>query len=94
MAGLKQLEALPHIGNVRGKGLMALVEVVEDKASKKSFEAAAGIGAKMQAASRKRGVIVRCNDNALIMSPPLVISPNEIEHLVNALGETLQEVLG
>jgi 4-aminobutyrate--pyruvate transaminase len=94
LRGLAGLEAHPHVGNVRGKGLMALVEVVEDKASKKTFDASRGIGAQLMKVSRKKGVIVRCNDTGFAMAPPLVISEAEVDELVNALGETLETVLG
>jgi 4-aminobutyrate--pyruvate transaminase len=94
LRGLAGLEAHPHVGNVRGKGLMALVEVVEDKTSKKTFDASLGIGAQLMKISRKKGVIVRCNDTGFAMAPPLVISEAEIDQLVNALRETLEIVLG
>jgi 4-aminobutyrate--pyruvate transaminase len=91
---LQALEAHPHVGNVRGKGLMALVEVVEDKASKKTFDAARGIGGQLMQVSRAKGVIVRCNDTGFAMAPPLVITESEVDEMVNALAETLDEVLG
>jgi adenosylmethionine-8-amino-7-oxononanoate aminotransferase len=91
---LQALEAHPHVGNVRGKGLMALVEVVEDKASKKTFDPAKGIGGRLMQVSRAKGVIVRCNDTGFAIAPPLVITEQEIDELVNALAETLDEVLG
>jgi len=94
LRGLQQLEAHPHVGNVRGKGLMALVEVVEDKHSKKTFEASKGLGGKLMQVSRQKGVIVRCNDTGFAVAPPLVITSSEVDELVNALGETLSEVLG
>ncbi|MDX2006005.1 MAG: aspartate aminotransferase family protein [Meiothermus sp.] len=93
LAGLRQLESHPNVGNVRGKGLMALVEVVEDKASKKTFDASAGVGGKLMSLSRKNGVIVRCNDTGFAMAPPLVITAAEVDELVNALGDTLNAAL-
>jgi 4-aminobutyrate--pyruvate transaminase len=73
---------------------MALVEVVEDKASKKTFDPAKGIGGHLMQVSREKGVIVRCNDTGFAIAPPLVITEQEIDELVNALAETLDEVLG
>lgn len=90
---LQELESHPHVGNVRGKGLMALVEVVEDKTSKKTFDASKGIGAKLMKVSREKGVIVRCNDTGFAIAPPLVITETEVDQMVNALAETLDEVL-
>ena len=93
LAGLKQLEAHPNVGNVRGKGLMALVEIVEDKSSKKNFDASSGVGGKLMKITRQKGIIVRCNDTGFAAAPPLVITAAEVDELVNAMGETLDEVL-
>ena len=94
LAGLHDLGSHPHIGNVRGKGLMAIVEVVADRGTKASFAAAEGIGAKLQAATRARGLIVRCNDTGIAVSPPLVITEAEVDNLVTGIGEAIREVLG
>jgi 4-aminobutyrate--pyruvate transaminase len=90
---MKELEAHPFVGNVRGKGLMAVLEVVEDKASKKTFDAARGIGGKLQAASRRRGLIARTNDTGFAVAPPLIITEAETDEMVNILAESLDEVL-
>ncbi len=94
LAGLHDLGNHPHIGNVRGKGLMAIVEVVADRGTKASFAAAEEVGTKLQAATRARGLIVRCNDSGIAISPPLVITEREIDTLVNGIGEAIREVLG
>lgn len=91
---LQELESHPNVGNVRGKGLMALIEVVEDKASKKTFDGSRGVGGKLMQISRNKGLIVRCNDTGFAMAPPLVITEAEVDEMVNIMGETLDEVLG
>ncbi|CAA9579614.1 MAG: Aminotransferase, class III [uncultured Thermomicrobiales bacterium] len=94
LAGLHDLGNHPNVGNVRGKGLMAIIEVVADRGTKEAFVAADGVGAKLQAATRARGLIVRCNDTGIAISPPLVITEREVDTLVNGIGEALREVLG
>jgi len=94
LAGLHDLDNHPNIGNVRGKGLMAIVEVVADRDTKAGFAAAAGVGVKLQAATRARGLIVRCSDTGIAFSPPLVITEQEVDTLVNGVGEAIREVLG
>ena len=94
LTGMKTLEAHANVGNVRGKGLMVLLEVVEDKASKKSFDASASIGGKLQAATRKRGLIARCNDTGIAFAPPLVVTAQEIDEILEITQAALQEVLG
>ncbi len=93
LAGLHDLSNHPNIGNVRGKGLMAIVEVVADRETKASFPATAGVGAKLQAATRARGLIVRCSDTGIAISPPLVITEQEIDALVNSIGDAIKEAL-
>lgn len=92
--GLKRLESHPHVGNTRGKGLMGLIEVVKNKETKEGFAASEGIGPKLQAASRKRGVISRCNDTGFAIAPPLVISKEEMDEVLGVLEDSIKEVLG
>jgi 4-aminobutyrate--pyruvate transaminase len=92
MRGLERLLDHPNVGDVRGKGLMALLEVVEDKPTKKSFDPSKGIGGKLQAATRQRGLIVRCNDTGMAISPPLVITEAEVDEMLNILSDSLDEV--
>lgn len=94
LAGLHGLDAHPHVGNVRGKGLMAIVEVVADKGAKTAFAASEGIGGRLQAATRQRGLIVRCNDTGIAVSPPLIITAQEVDRLVEGIGASIREVLG
>jgi 4-aminobutyrate--pyruvate transaminase len=92
LEGMKQLEAHPFVGNVRGKGLMVLVETVEDKASKKTFDASEGVGGKLQAATRKRGLIARCNDTGFAFSPPLMIAAAQVDEIISIASDALNEV--
>jgi 4-aminobutyrate--pyruvate transaminase len=94
LAGLRRLEAHPQVGQVRGKGLMAMVELVTDKAGKQPFTATSGMGRKLQAATRGRGLIVRCTDAGLAISPPLSINPAEVDELVDIVVEGVAEVCG
>ena len=80
-----------HVGDIRAKGLMMLIEVVQDKASKAPYPALS-IGGKLQAATRSKGLIVRCGDNGIAIAPPLTVSALEIDQIVATVSEALQEV--
>src|SRR5262249_15635187 len=54
--GLSTLASLPAVGEVRGIGMLAAIELVEDKGSKKP---AVGLGAKVVAEAGRRGLIMR-----------------------------------
>lgn len=80
-----------HVGDIRAKGLMMLVEVVQDKATKTAYPALS-IGGKLQAATRARGLIVRCGDNGVAIAPPLTVSSSEIDELVGIVKDAVSEV--
>lgn len=94
LARLEELLGHQNVGNVRGKGLMMLVEVVKDKESKESFTAADGIGGKLTAATRQRGIIVRASDTGIAISPPLILTREEADTIAAAIQDSVVEVLG
>ncbi len=91
---LSKLQERPYVGNVRGKGLMLLVEVVADKGTKAKFDPARNVGGRLEAATRARGIIVRCTNDGIAISPPLTIRRPELDLLAGAIGDALTEVLG
>jgi len=91
---LEKLLERPYVGNVRGKGLMLFVEVVADKETKAKLDPALNIGNRLTAATRKRGLIVRCTNDGIAMAPPLTIQRAELDTLAGAIGDALDEVLG
>jgi putrescine aminotransferase len=89
MGGLHRLqEELECIGDVRGLGLMCAVEFVADRETK----APAGIGPAVQQACIDRGLITRIVGDSLLFAPPLVISADEIDRMVQIVGEAIAAV--
>ncbi|MFN3267036.1 MAG: aspartate aminotransferase family protein [Deinococcales bacterium] len=80
----------PNVGDIRAKGLMMLVEVVQDQETKTPFPALS-IAGKLQAATRERGLIVRCGDNGIAIAPPLTISSKEVSEVVAIVQESIEE---
>ncbi|MBF6599562.1 MAG: aspartate aminotransferase family protein [Dehalococcoidia bacterium] len=89
--GLGRLREMPSVGEVRGLGLMAAVAVAADKQSRASL--GAGVGAKLLSALRERGVITRVKGDSILFAPPLVTSEEQIDHIVNATGDAIDEVV-
>lgn len=87
----QRLADLPHVGDVRGQGLMLAVDLVADKAAKTPLPVAAGAGAKVFESCREKGVIVRPVGDRLIVSPPLIVSEAEVDLIVAALSEAITE---
>jgi adenosylmethionine-8-amino-7-oxononanoate aminotransferase len=94
----------PHAGDIRGgKGLLAAVELVEDRATKANFPAAKTIANRVSAEMMKRGVVTRtratsgphpANGDMIFFSPPLVITPGEVDRLVEAARGAVKAVTG
>ena len=93
LRGLRTLESVDGIGNVRGLGLMAAVEVVRDKATKQQFPPEAGLTQKLTDALLDRGLYTRVVMDCICLAPPLVTSDADIDRIVNIVGETVPTVL-
>jgi adenosylmethionine-8-amino-7-oxononanoate aminotransferase len=93
LRGLRTLESADGIGNVRGLGLMAAVEVVADKATKQSFAPEAGITQKLTDALLDRGLYTRVALDSICLAPPLVTTDAQIDRIVEIVGETVPAVL-
>ena len=91
---LAELSELPAVGDVRQRGLMAGVELVRDRDTRERFEAADRIGHLVCTAMRKRGVILRPLGDTVVVMPPLSVTTDEIDLLVDALGACIREVTG
>jgi 4-aminobutyrate--pyruvate transaminase len=95
-AFLSALEAVldhPLVGDVRGVGLIAGVELMKDKAHRIPFEASVGAGRKVEAACLAEGLIVRAIGDRIAFCPPLIIRPAEIAEMGQRFETALQKVL-
>ena len=84
----------PHVGEVRGLGMMCGVELVKDKATKQMFDATDGIGAKVNAETIKRGMFSRVRGDVYCVAPPIVTGENTIDEIADILGASVKAVLG
>jgi adenosylmethionine-8-amino-7-oxononanoate aminotransferase len=88
LAGLQQLKTRHAlVGDVRGKGLMAALELVSDRARK--TPAAKDIVQRVFETAYERGVMVRVSGNNVILSPPLIITAEHVTQIVDALDAGL-----
>ncbi len=84
----------PNVGDVRGEGLMLAVELVEERSSRRFYDPALTMGAKVAAALLKRGVIARAMPQGDILgfAPPLCLTTEEADKIVGAMKEAIDEV--
>jgi len=96
------LGELPHVGDTRGRGLFAGVELVQDKASKTPFDPGYKLHAQIKASCMARGLMVypmggtidgQYGDHILI-APPFIITPSQIDFVVDTLRQVIAEETG
>jgi len=93
MAELNRLAARsPHVGEVRGKGLMIGVELVQDKATKKPFAAEALFGHQVARRCRDNGILIRNVYDTFILSPPLTLKKQHVDRMVAVMAEALAAI--
>lgn len=83
----------PLVGEKRGIGHVAGVEVVADKANKIGFDVSANAGPRIYAALMQKGVLLRPIKDTIAISPPHVISEAQVDEIVEKLKLTLDESL-
>ena len=89
LTGLGKLLEFACVGDVRGRGLIAGVEIVEDKASRTAAPAKA---LQIANACMARGLRTRPVGSTLAFSPPLSINEQEVDTIVDILGSAIDSV--
>ena len=82
-ARLQQFVGQPLVGEVRGAGLIAAVELVKQTQPRLPFQASDGVGAFCSAACQDAGVILRNLGDSVAFCPPLIISEDQVHEMVD-----------
>ena len=91
MDGLRKLASHPLVGDVRGVGLVAGVELVPDKPGKGTFDPVGSAGSLFVQRAQAHGLIVRNLQDTISLCPPLIISDVEIDELLRRFTRALDE---
>ncbi len=91
----------PCVGDIRGRGLFQALEIVADRATKRPFDPALSVHARIKAAAMARGLLVypmggTIDGNAgdhVLLAPPFISTPAEIDEIVHRLGEAVDAAL-
>jgi adenosylmethionine-8-amino-7-oxononanoate aminotransferase len=94
------LRGHPHVGDVRGLGMLLAVEIVEDRETKKPFAAEARMASKLTDLARDEGLLIYPSTGSagdglgdlVMIGPPLVTGTAEIEVLVEMAGNALERL--
>ena len=89
-----ELDAHPHVGNIRGKGMMCGVELVEDRASKAWYPPEWNVGGKMTKALIDNGVFTRMRSEVICIAPPLTTERETLDELVAGIRNAIVTVFG
>ena len=92
-SGLRRFADHPLVGEVRGVGLIAGVELVADKASKAPFDPPGQVGAAFGKHAQERGLIIRPLGDTIGVCPPLIIQAAEFDSLLERFGQALDDTL-
>jgi adenosylmethionine-8-amino-7-oxononanoate aminotransferase len=90
-----------HVGDIRGRGLFRVVEIVADRASKAPFDSALKLHARIKRAALERGLACypaggtvdgRQGDHVLL-APPYITAPQDIDMIVDRLGAAVDAAI-
>jgi len=92
----------PLVGDIRGRGLFRALELVEDRASKRPFDPAQKVHARIKSEAMARGLMVYpmggtidgAEGDHVLLAPPFIVNAAQIEAIVERLGEAVDAALG
>ena len=88
---LEGFKNLPHVGDVRQKGLIAGIELVKDKKTKEPYFTEQRIGHKICIEARKYGLIIRPLGDTIVIMPPLSITMAEIKKMIDVIYRCIRQ---
>jgi adenosylmethionine-8-amino-7-oxononanoate aminotransferase len=91
----------PHVGEIRGRGLMVGLELVADRSTRAPFSRATRVTEAVVRAARDRGLLVYSgtgnangvDGDTILLGPPFVITEMEIQRIVEVLAEVIEAVV-
>ena len=87
--GLKKFAEHPLVGDVAGVGMIAGIELVQDKPARSGFIPAGRAGKVVDRLGHEHGLVLRVIGDRIAFAPPLIISEGEIDEMLSGVGRTL-----
>ena len=84
----------PHVGEIRGKGLMCAVEFVKNRDTKAPFTPEEQVGARIHAEAMARGLFSRVRGDVFVLAPPFVTPDDVLDRIGEILTAATSAVLG
>jgi adenosylmethionine-8-amino-7-oxononanoate aminotransferase len=89
---VERCAALPHVGDIRQWGLMVGIELVRNREHREAYDPALKMGARVVQHMRQHGVIVRPLGNVIVLMPPLSITAEELQQLVDRTAAAIRTI--
>ena len=89
---LRLISRHPHVGEVRQRGYMVGIELVQDKATKLPYPLPARIGHRVALHARRQGLIIRPIGSVVILMPPLSVTQDELVRMVKIVLASIDAV--
>src|SRR5262249_22247765 len=87
---LRPLWQLPHVGDIRQRGFIAAIELVEDKATRKPYPIEARIGHRVCRVARQHGLLLRPLGHIILLIPPLSTTHHVLMRMVDILSDAIE----
>ena len=92
-AKLAALREHPHVADVRQTGMIAAVELVSNKSTRAPFAAGERRGLRAYLRGLERGVLLRPLGDVIYFMPPYVITPEEIDLMVDVATDAIEKAV-
>ncbi|PEA56232.1 adenosylmethionine--8-amino-7-oxononanoate transaminase [Bacillus pseudomycoides] len=89
---LEVLQGFKHVGDIRQRGFMIGIELVQNKETKEAYSWQERVGVKVCKRARDLGMILRPLGNVVVFMPPLASTIEELEDMIAILQQAIQEV--
>lgn len=88
----RQLSDSPHVGDIRGLGLVLAIDLVQDRSAGTPFDAKENAGPRALAACREAGLITRGRGDTIYLGPPFTIAEGEVDRLADIVTEAVRGI--
>jgi len=92
--GLRRLATLPHVGDIRQRGLMVGIELVKDRQTAEPFPIEERIGHRVAKEASRQGLLIRPLGNVIVLIPPFAASSQHLTRMVAILDRSIRVVTG
>jgi adenosylmethionine-8-amino-7-oxononanoate aminotransferase len=89
---LRSIGRLPHVGDVRQAGMIGGIELVRNRETKEPYPWQERVGIRVCSAARDHGIFLRPLGNVIVIFPPISISIDELEILLDGVETSIREI--